>query len=209
MDQTLSRPVLRGAALLVAALLVSLLVCAALFVRVALRNEEQRAAPAQIESMAAPPRVEGRAPTRQAAQRAAVAVSTPAPIEAAIASPRAAPLLGLMASQRCELATTRRDHPELCAGYDGRGASGQIAVRPVEEVVTRGVALRRAVGNAVNARAGEYALGEAQKYADPRDDPLFDKGTDPATAAMRPCAAGELPQGAGAHLTGRTCQPMR
>lgn len=128
--------------------------------------------------------------------------------EAAPAAMPSAP--NALAAARCATLEQRRRNPDCAQGPAFADARGRdLAPAPVEGVQSRDGALGRAILRGVNARAENYALGEAQKYADPREDPLYEEGTDPATAAMRPCPAGTEPRGDGRERRGRTCQPTR
>ncbi len=129
--------------------------------------------------------------------------------ETIVAPPAQAAPFGL-AAIRCATVQQRQRNPDCARGPSYGDAQGRdFAPAPVEGLQTRDGALGRALIRGVNARVENYALGEAQKYADPRQDPLYEEGTDPSTAALRPCPAGTLPRGDGRELRGRTCQPMR
>jgi len=94
-------------------------------------------------------------------------------------------------------------------GFATYGDGRDLPPARVEGVRTRDGALERTIARAAQARVTEYARGEAQRYADPREDPLYEEGADPATAAHRPCPPGTQPRGDGRALRGRTCQPVR
>lgn len=94
-------------------------------------------------------------------------------------------------------------------GFATYGDGRDLPPARVEGVRTRDGALERTIARAAQARVTEYARGEAQRYADPREDPLYEEGTDPATAAHRPCPPGTQPRGDGRALRGRTCRPVR
>jgi hypothetical protein len=207
-EQTMSSPPVRLASALSAALLVVLIVWWALAARIAMKQNDA-AAPTAVEAIvstienAIRPAPAVRAPTPRASGEPASATSAPA----GSAAERALSTFSL----QCATAAGRRAHPAACAGIGELGESAQapIAPRRVDGVLTSEGAVQRALLQNLNSSARTYALGEAQKYLDPRQDPLYEEGTDPATAAMRPCPAGQMPVGSGAHLTGRTCQPYR
>jgi hypothetical protein len=101
--------------------------------------------------------------------------------------------------------TLDRDDHQPCNRFTVQ-AQREIAIPPVRSILTGAQQRNRQILGAITAGAATYARGEAQKYADPRDDPLYDPGSDPSTAAMRPCAGQSTTRGTGAHLTGRSCQ---
>lgn len=94
-------------------------------------------------------------------------------------------------------------------GFSGVQGARDLPPARVEGQQTREGALQRTIARAAQARVTEYARGEAQRYADPREDSLYEEGSDPATAAHRPCPPGTTPRGDGQNLRGRTCQPVR
>lgn len=151
-------------------------------------------------------------------ERASSGAAAPAPLARRTrredATPDAPPLstsqAAALAAVRCATLEQRRRNPDCAQGPAFADASGRdLAPEPVQGLQTREGAVQRAILRGINARAENYALGEAQKHADPRADPLYEEGTDPATAAMRPCPAGSEPRGDGRDRRGRTCQPLR
>ena len=102
--------------------------------------------------------------------------------------------------------TLGREDSERCNNFTAPGAQREIVIPPVHSVPTAAQQRNRLILGALTDGAATYARGEAQKYADPHDDPLYDPGTDPSIAAMRPCAGQSATRGTGAHLTGRSCQ---
>lgn len=199
-------PHIRTSAWLIAAALVVFLTAAALLStwRVDRQIWPDAAAVTSITASerSAPASASPRAPSAQAP--AMIAPST-------LAAPGATQSSnGGLAALRCATLEQRRRNPECASGPSYADAQGRdLAPAPVEGVQTRDGALGRAILRGVNARAENYALGEAQKYADPREDPLYEEGSDPATAAHRPCPPGTSPRGDGRNLRGRSCQPVR
>lgn len=164
------------------------------------------AAPASaIEAIFERPSVAQQSASPRVARVTPNAVSSPTPMSTS--SPAAAPML---AALRCATQAGRRENAALCHGVaDARGRAREIAIAPVEGVLSHDDDLQRSLLRSLNGRVRNYATGEAQRYIDPREDPIFEEGTDPATAAMRPCPAGTETRGTGAGLTGRTCQMGR
>lgn len=202
---------LRLSAFALATLLVAALVAAALFARFVWQGAAPSPEGATVEYLTAfPPYTragEGEAPATRDAHAQAPAVLAPG--EAAPAAQSA--LAGVLAAARCATSVSRREENPHCAdapGFAGQGGR-DIAPAPVDGVRTREGVIGRTVMRAAQARVENYARGEAQRYADPREDPLYEEGTDPATAAMRPCPPGSLPHGDGRGVNGRTCQPVR
>jgi hypothetical protein len=207
-----SLPPIRLSAFALAALIVMLVTAAALLSRVALLRQDS-VDHAPVVSLW-PSR-----PTPNTDYRIRIEPRATAPSAEAASSPSAPPTLSAssaagegFAAMRCATAEGRRQNPHLCGeGREfARPAFGDdIAPAPVEGVRTNEGALERTILRAARARVENYARGESQRYADPREDPLYEAGTDPADAANRPCPAGQIGQGDGSGLTGRTCQPLR
>lgn len=200
-------PQVRIGSWVAAALVVAALAAAALFATWRLEESVTPDA-APVLSISATPR----APALEApgpARRARVMDAPPAIAPDSAAAP-AARGEGVLSALRCASVEQRRRNPDCAQVHSYADADGRdLAPAPVAGVQSRDGALGRAILRGVNARAENYALGEAQKYADPRDDPLYEEGTDPSTAALRPCPAGTMPHGDGRERRGQTCRPMR
>ncbi len=189
---TLSAPNVRVAAWFAAALLVCALIAAALLAQFSVR-ETAYPPDRGVEAYVAP---------RAAPSSFAIAPANAPARGGAIAAPEQGPQAP--PSALTGLANVARG--SSFSAYRGERA---IAPAPVEGGLSRDDALGRAIVRGLNARVENYARGEAQRYADPRDDPIYERGTDPADAAMRPCPIGQEPRGDGRNLHGRTCVPTR
>jgi hypothetical protein len=204
---TRSDAAVRASAFAAATLLVLALIAAALLTRfIWTVRELPPPAVSIISSWPSTPETSA-APSGAPQQRAAMRGTMAAPIPDAAS--QAAPGTGGLFGLRCATAEGRRAHPELCAGdtsYAARGA-GDIAPERVEGNRTNEGAAQRVILRAAQARVTEYARGEAQRYIDPRQDPLYEDNTDPVTAAHRPCPEGQTPVGDGRGLNGQTCRP--
>lgn len=197
---------LRFSAFAAATLLVLALTAAALLTRFAWSVREPAPEVQIVSSWPAQPQG---AAAAAAGRRAATSGAAPAAAIETMAPGDAAVPGALFRSLRCATAEGRRAHPELCAGdasFAAQGA-GDIAPTRVDGVRTREGAAQRSILRNMQRGVETYARGEAQRYADPRQDPIYEEGTDPATAAHRPCPEGQAPVGDGRGLNGQTCRP--
>ncbi len=178
-----------------AALLVCGVLAAALYARFVWQGAPSQADSAPVISIWRAEQPSATSPARDVSNRTAPQPMIVAP-QTTDAAPAPSALAGLAQAARGE---------SFAGASDGR----DLPPQRVEGVRTQEGALQRTIARAAQARVTEYARGEAQRYADPREDPLYEEGTDPATAAHRPCPPGTQPHGDGRALRGRTCQPVR
>lgn len=118
-------------------------------------------------------------------------------------------LRAALSAAACSAARLTRTQRAGCADApafgDARSAPA-LPVAAVEGLKTSSQKIAVAVATAI-ARRETY--GQAQRYIDPREDPLYKSGADPSTSYYRPCPEGMAPGGDGHALNGRTCHPRQ